>query len=221
MCAAFPQAAPSAIFRFNSRLSHRSIRGRGYFDECVGHVRRHEGRARIDGRQVALTEHIAITIDGVYRRVAYAANWNYLLGIRDPNALTDNRSPFSVTEDTRAKFIDIPVLLRYYDKGRHRPGKRFFLGIDVSGSFHSYRDGFFNGSKSGKGMADRLASTWAAFARTGDPNNDHIPPWKPYDDKDRAVMIFNVETRQEFNPRGEIRAFWDAHPVAGFGPGRG
>jgi para-nitrobenzyl esterase len=94
-------------------------------------------------------------------------------------------------------------------------------GIDVSGTFHSYRDGFFNGSRSGKGMADRLASTWAAFARTGDPNNDHIPPWKPYDDKDRAVMIFNVETRQEFNPRGEIRAWWEAHPIAPMGPARG
>jgi len=79
--------------------------------------------------QVALTEHTAVTIDGIYRRVAYAANWNYLLGIRDPTLATDNRSPFSVTEDTRAKFIDIPVLLRYYDKGRHRPGGRFFLEL--------------------------------------------------------------------------------------------
>ena len=79
--------------------------------------------------QVALTEHIAIVVNGVYRRVAYAANWDYLLGILDPTSAVDNRSPFSVTEDTRAKFIDIPVLLRYYDKGRHRPGKRFFLEI--------------------------------------------------------------------------------------------
>jgi len=63
-------------------------------------------------------------------------------------------------------------------------------------------------------MADRLASTWAAFVRTGDPNNAHVPLWKPYDDGGRAVMVFNVETRQELNPRSEIRAFWDAHPPA-------
>jgi len=87
-------------------------------------------------------------------------------------------------------------------------------GIDVSASFHSYRDGFFAGSTSGKKMADRLASTWGAFVRTGDPNNGHVPPWKPYDDGGRAVMIFDDATRQEMNPRAEIRAFWDAHPPA-------
>ena len=87
-------------------------------------------------------------------------------------------------------------------------------GIDVSASFHSYRDGFFSGSTPGKKMADRLASTWAAFAATGDPNNSHVPPWKPYDDKGRAVMVFDNDTRQDFNPRGEIRAWWDAHPPA-------
>jgi para-nitrobenzyl esterase len=87
-------------------------------------------------------------------------------------------------------------------------------GIDVSASFHSYRDGFFAGSTEGKKMADRLASTWAAFVRTGDPNNGHVPPWKAYDDKGRAVMVFDNDTRQEANPRAEIRAFWDAHPPA-------
>ncbi|HXA37806.1 MAG TPA: carboxylesterase family protein [Phenylobacterium sp.] len=87
-------------------------------------------------------------------------------------------------------------------------------GIDVSASFHSYRDGFFAGSTSGKKMADRLASSWAAFAATGDPNNAHLPPWKPYDDKGRAVMIFDNDTRQDFNPRAEIRAYWDAHAPA-------
>jgi para-nitrobenzyl esterase len=85
-------------------------------------------------------------------------------------------------------------------------------GIDVSASFHSYRDGFFAGSTQGKKMADRLASCWAAFAKTGDPNNDHIPPWKPYDDAGRAVMVFDNDTRLDMNPRAGIRAWWDANP---------
>ncbi|HEX3701481.1 MAG TPA: carboxylesterase family protein [Phenylobacterium sp.] len=89
-------------------------------------------------------------------------------------------------------------------------------GIDVSASFHSVRDGFLAGSTNGKAMADRLASTWQAFARSGDPNNAHIPPWKPYDDRGRAVMVFDNDTRQEMNPRAEIRAYWDANsPPAG------
>ncbi len=87
-------------------------------------------------------------------------------------------------------------------------------GIDVSASFHSYRDGFFAGSSAGKRMADRLASTFSAFAKTGEPNNSHIPPWKPYSDTQRAVMLFDNDTRQEINPRAEIRAWWDANPPA-------
>lgn len=88
-------------------------------------------------------------------------------------------------------------------------------GIDVSASFHSYRDAFFAGSTSGKRMADRLASAWSAFVRTGDPNNPHLPPWSPYDDAGRAVMIFDEDTHQELNPRAEIRAYWDAHAPSG------
>ena len=87
-------------------------------------------------------------------------------------------------------------------------------GIDVSASFHSYRDGFFAGSTQGKAMADRLASVWGAFVRTGDPNNSHIPPWSPYSDDRRAVMLFDNDTRQEINPRAEIRAYWDANAPA-------
>ncbi len=87
-------------------------------------------------------------------------------------------------------------------------------GIDVSASFHSVRDGFFSGSTAGKKMADRLASSFAAFAKTGDPNNPHVPPWKPYSDAQRNVMLFDNDTRQEVNPRAEIRAYWDANPPA-------
>jgi para-nitrobenzyl esterase len=85
-------------------------------------------------------------------------------------------------------------------------------GIDVSAAFHSYRDGFFAGSTPGKKMADRLASAFSTFAKTGDPNNSQIPKWSPYDPKGRAVMIFDNDTRQESNPRAEIRAYWDANP---------
>ena len=87
-------------------------------------------------------------------------------------------------------------------------------GIDVSASFHSVRDGFLSGSTAGKKMADRLASSFAAFAKTGDPNNPHVPPWKPYSDAQRNVMLFDNDTRQEVNPRAEIRAYWDANPPA-------
>lgn len=87
-------------------------------------------------------------------------------------------------------------------------------GIDVSASFHSYRDTFFSGHTEGKRMADRLASAWSAFVRTGNPNNRQLPPWQPYDDAKRAVMIFDTDTREDLNPRAGIRAWWDANPPA-------
>lgn len=85
-------------------------------------------------------------------------------------------------------------------------------GSDIPASFHSYRDGFFNGSTAGKLMVNRLSSAWVAFAKTGDPNNPSLPPWQAFDSANRATMIFDNQTRVENDPRREIRAYWDAHP---------
>jgi para-nitrobenzyl esterase len=86
-------------------------------------------------------------------------------------------------------------------------------GIDVSASFHNYRDGSVDvGCHDGRLMCDRLAATWVAFAKTGDPNNAAIPHWPRYDRADRATMIFNTDMRVENDPRGEIRRFWSALP---------
>jgi para-nitrobenzyl esterase len=56
-------------------------------------------------------------------------------------------------------------------------------------------------------MADLFATTWATFAKTGNPNNDKIPTWAPYDGKGRATMIFDSHTRVEWDPRSDIRKF--------------
>jgi len=87
-------------------------------------------------------------------------------------------------------------------------------GIDVSASFHNYRDGMVGcGVASGRLMCDRLASTLVAFARNGNPDNDLIPHWPAYDITTRATMIFDNETRVENDPRSEILAFWNSLPV--------
>ena len=82
-------------------------------------------------------------------------------------------------------------------------------GIDVSASFHNYRDQMLGtGAPGGTVMADRLTSAWVAFASTGDPNNPHLPRWRPYDATTRATMIFDTDTRAENDPRSDIRKFW-------------
>ena len=62
-------------------------------------------------------------------------------------------------------------------------------------------------------MADRLASAWVEFARTGDPNNGALPAWPTYDAKTRATMVFDAETRVENDPRGEIRDYFEQFPM--------
>jgi len=66
----------------------------------------------------------------------------------------------------------------------------------------------------GKVMCDRLASAWVALARSGDPNNPHIPRWPAYDASARATMVFDTDTRVENDPRSEIRKYWIEMPPA-------
>lgn len=88
-------------------------------------------------------------------------------------------------------------------------------GIDVAASFYGVRDTIMGvGSHEGKVMCQRLASVWAAFAKTGDPNNPQIPHWPAYETTDRATMVFDADTRVENDPRSEIRKFWAQMPPA-------
>ena len=57
-------------------------------------------------------------------------------------------------------------------------------------------------------MADRLASAWVAFARTGDPNNPKLPKWPAYDAKTKPTMVFDAETRVVEDPKKDLRGFW-------------
>ena len=82
-------------------------------------------------------------------------------------------------------------------------------GHDVDASFHNVRAPICGaGSTPGRLMADRLASAWLAFAKTGDPNHDGIPHWPAYDPGQRATMMFAAEMRVENDPRAEMRKLW-------------
>jgi para-nitrobenzyl esterase len=86
-------------------------------------------------------------------------------------------------------------------------------GHDVDASFNLYRNGIAGGGRAeGKLMSMRLASTWVAFAKTGDPNNEQIPHWPKYDANTRATMIFDSHTRVVNDPRGDIRKYWKDNP---------
>jgi para-nitrobenzyl esterase len=54
-----------------------------------------------------------------------------------------------------------------------------------------------------------MSGAWAAFARSGDPSHEGIPPWPAYTKEKRATMVFNTECRVENDPRPEERKAWD------------
>jgi para-nitrobenzyl esterase len=77
-------------------------------------------------------------------------------------------------------------------------------GHDVEASFNLQRNGIGGaGTREGRLMSDRLATTWAAFAATGNPNNPLIPDWPAYDAVHRATMVFDVDMRVADDYRGE------------------
>jgi para-nitrobenzyl esterase len=86
-------------------------------------------------------------------------------------------------------------------------------GHDVDASFNLYRNNMAgSGREEGRAMALCLASTWVAFAKTGNPNNPHIPLWPAYDAQNRATMIFDKNLRVENDPRSAIRKYWADNP---------
>ena len=56
-------------------------------------------------------------------------------------------------------------------------------------------------------MADVVSETYIAFAKTGVPDNAHIPHWPAFDLKQRATMIFDLPPRIENDPRGRERRY--------------
>jgi para-nitrobenzyl esterase len=54
-------------------------------------------------------------------------------------------------------------------------------------------------------LADRLSRTWAAFARTGNPNNSSMPQWAPYNAQTRTVMVINDKSATVADPHPQTR----------------
>jgi para-nitrobenzyl esterase len=120
--------------------------------------------------------------------------------------LTDATRRNAVTQAERKAALNrAPAYLYVWDWAPSAFDGKFGAvhGIDVSASFHNARDQTLSsGAARGRAMADRLASAWVAFAKTGDPNNDKIPFWPAYDARTRATMVFDDETRVIDDYRG-------------------
>src|SRR5262249_55718704 len=57
-------------------------------------------------------------------------------------------------------------------------------------------------------LARRMSATWAAFARTGNPNNPSIPTWPSYSLSSRATLILDRECTIVDDDGRDARLLW-------------
>ena len=82
-------------------------------------------------------------------------------------------------------------------------------GFELAFMFDNVRAPVMHASPSREQLAERMSEAWLAFAKTGDPNHDGLPRWRPYDAATRATMIFDRgECELRDDPWGEERAAW-------------
>ena len=62
-------------------------------------------------------------------------------------------------------------------------------------------------------LARAMSESWIAFARAGDPNNDAVPQWAPYDLESRAVMHFDVDSTVVADPHRDERVAMSRYPT--------
>jgi para-nitrobenzyl esterase len=84
-------------------------------------------------------------------------------------------------------------------------------GVDVGLAFHNYAGEITGGGDNpeAKKLANELASAWVAFAKTGNPNSQHLPEWPAYNAETKPTMVFDVETRVENDPLAALRGYWE------------
>ena len=82
-------------------------------------------------------------------------------------------------------------------------------GTDVSLCFHNTLPPILGDGPESHIMADKMASVWVQFAKTGNPNCKQIPHWPGYNADQRPTMLFDLRTRVENDPAKEIRLMWD------------
>lgn len=65
-------------------------------------------------------------------------------------------------------------------------------------------------------MTARMMSTWAAFARTGDPNNPTVPDWRPTTADAPRTMVLGLESQFSAEPGGAALAALSDLPHFGY-----
>jgi para-nitrobenzyl esterase len=140
---------------------------------------------------------IMITSDFIFKRATYRIAALQAVSAQVPvyAFLWDRESPVEGGRMRSAHTTEVPFIFGTTDAARHAVG----TGSDI------------------EPMTRCMMATWAAFARTGNPNNPTLPVWKAYSDADRQTMVLDVESHLTVDPGGQARAALDVLPYFGYG----
>lgn len=76
--------------------------------------------------QFFLTDRYAINADLQLRRPRYKLSTTFYEGVDNPNTAGDDRTATFFTEDTRARYWDLPLLVRRYNESRFEDRRKWF-----------------------------------------------------------------------------------------------
>jgi hypothetical protein len=77
--------------------------------------------------QVAILEKLAVNLNAFYRKAEYSYTETIVAGTDNLTTPLDDRTFTTIEGWTRIRYLDIPVLARVYNLGRHRRGNRWFF----------------------------------------------------------------------------------------------
>jgi len=153
------------------------------------------------------------SILSVYKRTRPKATpWDLLIGITSER---ERRTAIQLAE-RKAAGGPAPVYMYLFAYESNFLGSLFKAGhgLEIAFVFDNTDDVPWVGDRPDRHeLAAAMSTTWAAFARNGDPNNPKIPKWEPYSVKNRATMIFDVPCRAEVDPAREEREAWKGMPL--------
>ena len=125
--------------------------------------------------------------------------------------------PVMKIAERRAALAQGPVFLYYFRWESPLQGGKFKSPhtIEIPFAFDNVkRAALTKDAPTAQALADKVSSSWLAFARSGNPSISQLPPWTPFNGRERATMVFDNESRVVNDPiRAERLAMWSCARV--------
>jgi para-nitrobenzyl esterase len=116
--------------------------------------------------------------------------------------------------ERRAALGQGPVFLYYFRWESPLQGGKFKSPhtVEIPFAFDNVkRAALTKDAPTAQALADKVSGAWLAFARSGNPSISQLPPWTPFNARERATMVFDNESRVVNDPiREERLAIWSA-----------